>query len=204
LTPDALETAIALGREQRGTEFKGPGLCEKLLLVKVIKAILAMANNPDGGVVVIGVEDAGTKLVEHGLTQQEVDSWSYDHLMANVSNYADPYVDVQAEVVNLNSKLYVAVSVSPFDEQPIICKRGYEKILRKGAIYTRPIGGKIESIEVPSHLEMREIIDRAAEVRARQLIAQSQRLQLIAPITSASPPAANDDQLFADETKDLP
>lgn len=204
MTPAQLETAIALGREQRGTEFKGPGHCEKHLLAKVTRAILAMANNPDGGVVIIGVGDTGPKLVEQGLTQEEIDSWGQDHLMSNLSNYADPYVDAQVGNVELRSKRYVTISVSPFDEHPVICKRDYEKILRKGAIYARPRGGKIETVEVPSHVEMREIVDRAAEARARSLIDQSQRIQRVALPGSAPTPSPTDDEKFADETKDLP
>ena len=47
MTPDELRTAIALGREQRNVEFKGPGVrTDKAFLAKVIRAILGMAVGP--------------------------------------------------------------------------------------------------------------------------------------------------------------
>ena len=73
---------MALGREQRGIEFKGPGPgTDKPFAAKVIRAIMAMSNKTDGGIVVIGVEDTGTKLLERGCTP-EIVSWSCDSFEA--------------------------------------------------------------------------------------------------------------------------
>ena len=113
MTPEDLRTAIALGREQRSTEFKGPGMrTDKALLVKVIRAMLGMANKPDGGVVVLGVEDSGATITATGLSPAELATWGYDDLASSVSNYADPYIEFDVTVVNLDGNQFVAAEIS--------------------------------------------------------------------------------------------
>jgi predicted HTH transcriptional regulator len=199
VTPDELSTAIALGREQRGTEFKGPGpRTDRAFLAKVIRAILGMANKPDGGVVVIGVEDDDKSLNALGLSTDQDATWTYDDLHSSVSNYADPYVDFNVDHVMLDGKRFIAIEVQEFSESPVLCKRDYEKTLRKGALYVRR-RGKNETVEVPSHVEMREVIDRAAEISARKMLRLATRLQA-AP---SAPPRPSDLEQFNSEAQDL-
>lgn len=176
LTPDQLRTAIAFGREQRGIEFKGPGKrTDKAFMGKVVRAMLGMANKQGGGFVIIGVNDDGTFLTPAGLSADELATWSYDDLASSASNYADPYVDFAVESVDVDGKTYAVVEVQQFDELPVICKRSLDPILRDGAVYARP-RGKIETVECPSHVEMREILDAAAEKSAKQMLARQERL----------------------------
>jgi predicted HTH transcriptional regulator len=177
VTSEQLRTAIALGREQRNTEFKGPGArSDKPFLAKVVRAVLAMANRSDGGVVVIGVDDDGESLTPTGLTQTQVATWRYDDLQSSVTNYADPAVDMDVNVVSLDGHEFIAITVSGFSELPILCKKDYSGILRNGALYVRRYG-KNESVEIPSHIEMREVIERAAELVARKMVRTATRLQ---------------------------
>lgn len=54
---DQFVELLALGHEQQGVEFKGPGpRTDKYLQGKVLRAILGMANRRDGGHIIIGVE----------------------------------------------------------------------------------------------------------------------------------------------------
>jgi len=176
MNEDELRQAIALGCEQRGTEFKGPGnRTDKAFQVKVIRAILGMANKPNGGVVVIGVDDDGSTLRPTGLLPDDLATWSYDDMASNISEYADPYVDFHVEVVCMDSKSFVIISVSQFDGLPVICKRDYSGVLRRGALYVRR-RGKNETLEVPSHVEMREILVLAAEALARDMVALHKKL----------------------------
>lgn len=63
ISEQTLAEWIALGREQRGVEFKGPGpRSSKHLCGKVLRAMMAMANRRDGGFVVIGVDENGQRL----------------------------------------------------------------------------------------------------------------------------------------------
>ncbi len=177
MTEEELKQAILLGREQRGVEFKGPGpLTDKSFLAKIIRAIIGMANKTDGGIVVVGVNDNGVRLDAVGLSNDEVETWTFDDLASNVSNYADPYVDFGLERVEMEGKQFIVIEVKQFDELPVICKRDSGSCLRKGALYVRRLGGRIETVEVPSHNEMRELTDRAAEFVARKMVDSHLRL----------------------------
>jgi predicted HTH transcriptional regulator len=178
LTQEELKTAIAFGREQRGIEFKGPGKrSDKLFMAKVVRAMLGMGNKRGGGVVTVGVKDDGTNLDPIGLSHDELATWSYDDLAASVSNYADPYLDFDIARVELDGNTYVIIEVRQFDSTPVICKKSLEPTLRNGALYVRPRGKKIETVECPSHVEMREIIGLAAESRVRELLSTIARVQ---------------------------
>ena len=199
MTPEDLRTAIALGREQRNTEFKGPGdRGDKAFLAKVVRAVLGMANKPDGGVVVVGVDDSGTALTATGLAAPQLASWGYDDLQSSISNYADPYVDFDVTAVDLDGKRFIAIRVQEFAELPVLCKRDYPGTLRNGALYVRR-RGKNETLEVPSHVEMREVIERAAEIAARKMLGTVFRLQPFPPI----PPQPTEAAKFAKEAEDL-
>lgn len=178
---EQLETAIAFGREQWGIEFKGPGeRTEKAFMAKVVRAMLGMANRRDGGIVVVGVADDGTNLNQIGLSTTELATWGYDDLAASVANYADPYLSFDVAQVELVGKIYVVIEVRQFDSTPVICKKDMDLTLRDGALYVRP-RGKVETVECPSHVEMREVVEIAAEIRSQKQVSAIGRLGLLEP-----------------------
>ena len=201
MTEDDLREAIAIGREHRGIEFKGPGMrTEKAFQVKIIRAVLGMANKPGGGVVVIGVDDNGTTLHATGLSKSKLATWTYDDFASNVSNYADPYVDFNLGVVGMDEKSFVAIEIKQFDELPVICKKDSFNVLRNGALYVRR-KGKNETVEVPSHVEMREVVTRASEFAARQIVASYVNLRDHLQNTNNAVP--NSEESFDSEAEDL-
>lgn len=182
MTEKDLRQAIMLGHEQRATEFKGPGTSsDKQFLAKVIRAMLGMSNKPDGGVVVIGVDEDGLELQPTGLSAEELRTWTYDTLATHVSAHADPYLDFRLETIWMDDKVFVVVTVNQFDMLPVICKKDCFGVLRKGALYVRPRAGRVETVEVPSHVEMREILQIAAEAIAREIIASNERVYKRSP-----------------------
>jgi len=191
--------AIAFGRERRHTEFKGPGRrTDKAFLAKVVRAVLGLANTPDGGVVIIGVEDDGTKLTPTGLSKSEAATWGYDDLHASLANYADPFVECEVAPLKLDDCTFVVIEVREFGEIPVLCKKDLGDTLRRGALYVRR-RGKIETVEVPSHVEMREVIERAAEIRARNILAAAARVGL----AHEPPDVPTAAERFAAEAQDL-
>jgi predicted HTH transcriptional regulator len=173
-TEDDLRTAISLGSESRSTEFKGPKSFDGDFKAKVVRTMLGMANTPDGGVIIVGVDEGGKhRPVPTGFRDDPARDWNYDDIASQVSNYADPYVDFSVTQVQMDGRFYLVIQVSEFDQMPVICMKDYSgthPILRKGALYVRRRGGRIETVEVPSHTEMRAIIDRAADIQARRLL----------------------------------
>ncbi len=166
---------LDLGHEVTGTEFKGPGpASDRHLFARVIKAVLGMVNRRDGGRVIVGVEDNGGTPNPVGLTKPDLDTWKYDDVAAKLAEYADPSVNFELKQVRHNGKDYVVLYVAEFEDIPILCKKGYSDVLRKGACYVRP-RRKPETTEIPTQEDMRDLLDLAAEKRLRKHLEQARR-----------------------------
>jgi hypothetical protein len=88
--------------------------------------------------------------------------------------------------------------VREFADLPILCKREYPEVLRNGAMYVRR-RGKNETVEVPSHVEMREVLERAAEIKARAMLRTASKIGAIA----AGPEQPKHRDAFREEAADL-
>jgi hypothetical protein len=154
---------ITYGREERYLEYKGPiNWNDPQTKAKITKTVLAMSNLQDGGVIVIGVKQKGENFTPVGLDSEILSSFKQDDISVHVNNYADPFADIKVSHQPYNNMNFVIIQISPFLELPVICKKDGENKLRKGAIYIRP-RKKFESVEVPSQVEMREILNISTE-----------------------------------------
>ena len=162
---EELEDYLRTGYERRGFELKGPGKSDdKRFLAKVARAALSMGNLRDGGYVVIGLD--GDQLA----------SWlDYDAVSARLAVYCDPPLSFHLAEHELVTKSRVVVlEISEFADIPHLCACGYPDVLREGGLYVRP--RRIpETSEVASSVEMREVVDLAAEKRLRALIETAER-----------------------------
>ncbi len=197
---DQFVELLALGHEQQGVEFKGPGpRTDKYLQGKVLRAILGMANRRDGGHIIIGVEEKGKSLTPKGLTEDDAKTWNHDDLAATLANYADPAVTFTVALHRHEGRPYILITVSEFDDIPILCKKDYpdptnlkELLLRCGACYVRS-RHKPETSEIPTHAEMRDLLDSAAQKRLRWFLTQASGAGL--PLPGPQPP--DDEARFA-------
>lgn len=179
MTPGELRTILEQGRETPGTEFKSAGSrTDREFLVKVVKAVLALANRRGGGIIVIGVDDDGGRITPTGLSDDELETWTPETVSGAVAAYADPFVDLSSQEVLLDGLRFVVLEVIEFEEVPILCKRGFAGVLREGACYVRR-RGRIESCEIPNHAEMRELIDLAAEKSVRRFFQTARRTGIV-------------------------
>src|SRR5574341_696029 len=106
---------LARGHEQRGVEFKGPcARTDNHKFAAVARSIMGMANRRDGGVVIIGVEDNGGKLIEQGLEPDDLATWRYDEVSTALANYADPNVDFELGYLEYKARKFVIISVREF------------------------------------------------------------------------------------------
>ena len=136
---------------------------------RIVKSILAMSNIKDGGWIVVGKEEQEDGIfVRSGMTEDHFNSYASDHVKTVVDNYADPCALIDLEKREIDEERYVIIRVNEFDEIPVICKRSYPNVLQEGTIYTRTMGGRPESIPVPSQTEMREIIRMAVTKGVRR------------------------------------
>jgi hypothetical protein len=177
LTGEELESALGTGYEGRGFELKGPGRShDKHFLAKIARAALSMGNLRDGGHVVIGINDGSPQDMLPGLDEDELASWlSYDDVSGRLAVYCDPPVRFDLAQVDLTSGVCVIViQVHEFDDIPHLCARDYPDVLRTGALYVR--SRKMpETAEVGSSVEMREILELAAQKRLRAYIETAER-----------------------------
>lgn len=170
MTKEEFTSILSLGHELTGIEFKGPGLIsDKHLFAKVTEAILGMANRRDGGRIVIGVHDNAGVLEPTGMSKSDAEAWKYDDVAGKLAEYADPSVSFNLEIQEHNSKYYVTLTISEFEDIPVLCKKDYPDVLRKGACYVRT-RRKPETTEIPTQEDMRDLLDLATEKSLRKIL----------------------------------
>jgi predicted HTH transcriptional regulator len=188
---------LQLGREQHSVEFKGAHpRTDRLFFAKVVRAILGMANRRDGGYIVIGVEERESALDPVGLDAATASTWTFESLTAGLAEYADPHVEVDLRNVAHENRLFLSIRVEEFEDVPVLCRKTYQSatgvILREGACYVRP-RRKLETSEIATYADMRELIDLATEKNTRRFIQRAAK----AGILQLGSPAATDEDLFA-------
>ena len=173
---EVIDSLIANGREERNLEYKqSMSWADSKTKAKLAKSSLAMANLRDGGTIIFGMErQADDTYVPAGMTQDDYDSVNQDDVSVEINNYADPFIELVVLKHVSEGRRFVAVLVREFEQLPLLCKRDGPERLRKGAIYVRP-RRKFETVEVPGHVEMREILDMATEKSLRTLYTRVER-----------------------------
>lgn len=185
-SPTELKELIALGVEQSGVEFKGPcGSEEKPQRDKILRAMLAMANHRDGGLVIVGVDETPEGLQGTGLTAAQLATWTRDRVGDAIAAHADPSVDFVVERVSVDDRDFVVLRVRQFADVPVVCKRNgaqedRKQVLREGACYVRP-RRKPESVEVPTAADMRDLLDLAIDRGVETFIKRMHRAGAPAP-----------------------
>jgi predicted HTH transcriptional regulator len=190
MTEERFAQLLALGHETPGVEFKGPGSRKsKDMLALVARAILGMANRRDGGMVIIGIaEDNGT-LTQDGISNDDLKTWAHEEVAGALAGYSDPYVDLHTENFEYKGKVFVVIEVDEFEEIPVLCKKDFPGKLRAGACYVRR-RGRVETSEIPTQAEMRELLELASEKRLRSFLRQARGAGLAVQV------APSDSDLF--------
>lgn len=198
----SLDELIEYPFEERHIEFKSSTAWdEKEFKAKITKTILALANIKDGGFIVIGkVEQTDGTHTPVGMTDDDYNSYTSDSVKDFVKDYADPYVDLTVFKPQHNGLKFAVIKVNEFANSPVICKKGYGKVMHRGKIYTRS-RGKAETIEVPTENEMRDILDIAIDKKLRNEINRFSQLGLIISQTRIS--TTEDQQSFDKQIEDL-
>lgn len=174
ISEDELRDVLALGHEQRGVEFKGPGdAADPGFRAKVIRAALGMANRRDGGYIVVGIDDKEPQRGP-GLNTAQAEGWmQYDNIATWFGKFADPALRFELAVRRTSHKHDVLViDVDEFEEMPVLCKNDFLPVLKRGALYTRS-HTKPETSDTHQHAELRELLDLAVEKGLRRFVERS-------------------------------
>ena len=161
LSSDEIVAILDAGYELRSVEFKGPGSTEDSAFVaKIARAAIALANQQDGGSIIIGLTE-GTS-VQSGLSATQINQWmDYDTVVDKINRYADPPLRITRAARALPGGTQVVVlEVAEFEEVPVLAARDFDKIIRRGQLYTRSFR-KPESSAEHTQNEMRAVLDLA-------------------------------------------
>lgn len=189
-----LEGLINYPNEERWLEFKhSTPWSNRRFRAKIVKTILGLSNVRNGGWIIIGKDNDGTP---SGMSQVDFDSYNQDDMKTIVDNYADPLARFDLLPFTNGGLRFLIIKVYEFDEIPVVCKKEYSAIMRKGALYTRSTG-KPETIEVPSQTEMREIL-KMAKTKAVRLWFEE-----MAEVGAPIPPVGDSDDRYKEEISDL-
>lgn len=191
-------------KEERYLEYKGPMFWTRDdTKVKIAKAMMAMSNLRNGGVIVVGMKEINRGIWEpDSMTGEQVVSFTQDDIAQWVNEYAVPAVQFTVEPFLLDANKFVIIKVREFDSFPTICRKPtpkrFREILKKGAIYYRS-NAKNESAPISSDEDMRELITVAVKKRVAQQMEYLRELKLVAELPA---PQEDDALKYKQERKD--
>jgi len=173
--PENLKEALYHGREEVYLEYKGNvAWSDKVKMLEIVQTIFALSNERDGGIIVIGVKDDGTR---EGLSDENYNSYSHDQINQYLNNRGNQPVQCKVEKIEHKDiedkrlKKFVFIQVSESKEFPLVYVGRQESKnedapaknsnigLRTGALYIR---NKLNNgnKEVTRTDEWQELIER--------------------------------------------
>jgi hypothetical protein len=183
---ERVHTALDLCQESQGVDFKESAPWEALKW-KMIKTLMAMGNLRDGGVVIIGASERGERWDLAGISASHLSTYDVDVIIGQVNSYASPDIDIDIVTVRYRmGATFLAIQAKEFRDTPFLCrKRGPDgEGLEPGSIYVRPTGLPRTSL-VTSAEQLREVLDLAAEKRARRILETSRQIGMVAGSSAA-------------------
>ncbi len=155
MTTDDFEGIVEGASESASLDFKAP---MNWNVRSLVKDILAMANIQGGGKIVVGVND---DLSRTGLNEEQLSSFKEETMKDQIAEYADPYVSFSVkQATDRNGLKHVVITVSEFDENPVICRKDGADV-KRGEVYYRSRSGRPASAHIVREHDMRDVLDRA-------------------------------------------
>lgn len=168
-------------QESQGIDFKESASWESLRW-RVIQTALGMGNLRDGGLIIIGASERETTWELTGISAEHLETYDVDNITDVINKYASPYVELDIAIVRYrNDKDFLAIYIKEFIDTPVVCKKNGPtgKGLIEGAVYVRPPGVP-RTTRVMNAIQMHDLLELAAEKRARRILEVSRRISLVA------------------------
>jgi predicted HTH transcriptional regulator len=177
---DQASTALGLCQESRNVEFKESGSWDQLQY-KIVQAALGMANLRDGGIIIIGVSERGGNWSIDGVEEEHLATYDEDELNDFVNRYASPPLRLELVTIQYREIRLLVIRVPEFDLSPVVCTRnGPDSTIRAASFYVRPMG-KPQTTRPVDASQLQDLLDLAAEKRARRLVEAAQRIGMRQP-----------------------
>ncbi len=154
-----LNSLIEAGTETQTLDFKGDCKWE---VENFAKDILSMSNVQDGGKIIIGVAEKSDNTYEKvGVSPTNIETYKRDIMLDQMTKFADPHVSFAVEFISDNNQNFVVISVDPFQEIPVICRKDSNDT-QIGVLYYRNRNKRPESAKVSNSYDMRDILERVS------------------------------------------
>ncbi len=181
---DDLKQFIRLGEERVNVEYKGRLTWgQGVTNLTILRAMMAMANSRDGGVIIIGVEDGSFDPV--GLMQAEFESYEYDRIGRYINTRTQPAIDFDLKKGKIteedgSERLFIVIQVQEADDFPVVSTSqelknrsagafGDNVVIRNGVVYIRS-KSPVESREIHGHREWKDFVKLLLDRNQRKLI----------------------------------
>lgn len=171
---------------------------------EIIKSILAMSNNRDGGKIILGIEksDEKNKYLLKGMNDDDLETYDQDLIFEHVRNFGEPEPKLQILNIEYNNKNFIVFAVQTFIFAPIICINNKNlKKLESCAIYIRT--DKPETKKITKPYEMKELIDLAIEKELDLFSIKMQRFFKTMSSIKLLKSIKSDEDKFKEELKDI-
>jgi predicted HTH transcriptional regulator len=177
---DRVINALGTCQESRDIDFK-QSASWKDIKFKISKTALAMSNLRDGGIIIVGVAESASSWSLTGVSEADLKTYSVDDIIAFINRYASPNIIIDCVTVEHDSKKYLAIRIPEFEDVPVVCKQNGPdgSGIVRGGIYVRPIG-KAETTLVQEASQLHDLLDIAAERKARKFLEAAERIGLLA------------------------
>jgi len=171
--------ALEVCQESISVEFKSSALWENLKY-KITKNVLAMGNLRDGGVLVVGVSQNAGRWELTGVTQEHLATFEPDDMLAFIGRYVSPAFNLDIVRVVHDGTPFLAIQTREFAETPLVCSRNgpdgpNNEGLVPGGVYIR-LANPPQTTRVMDAAQMQDLLDLAAEKRARRMLEQGRRI----------------------------
>jgi hypothetical protein len=187
--------ALALDRcqEEPDVDFNESGDWESLRW-GMTHAALGMGNLRDGGVLIVGVSERGGAWVRTGISDDQLRTFDPDLVASHLNSYISPHVDIDVVAVrHTDGNQYLAIYVREFALIPLVCKKNGPNGsgITEGRVYVR-LPAPARTSVVTNAQQMHDLIELAAEKRARGILETGRRVGLV---PSQQAPSEFDDEL---------
>ncbi len=178
---DRVIGALDICQEGQGIDFKESAPWDSLKW-RIIKTVLAMGNLRDGGIIIIGSSEREQTWDLSGITPDHLATFDVDNIIDAVNSFASPHLDLDIALVKYsNGHQFLAIQVNEFDNTLIVCKKNGSAGtgIVEGAVYVRP-PGIAKTTRVMNASQMHDMLELAAEKRARRILETARRVGLTA------------------------
>lgn len=189
---DRIALALSRYQEQTWLDFKESQPWSELKW-RLLKTIMGMANLRDGGLILIGVSERNDTWTPTGIDPKDLGTFDNDEIIDQLEKYASPRVQLAIVLHDHDDgNRFLVFHVGQFDDCPILCRNNSpdgvkpNDRLASGDIYVRPTTGRPRTIKANDARLVHDLLELAAEFRARRMLEIARRVGLVPAESTAS------------------